>query len=848
MRSPVNHEKPIIQMLQLNKCLAKTIKTSDGLKIPGITVETHCAIVGSVARELLSRMPGWLRANLFPQGCALIAAVHDLGKVSPGFQQKIYKSCGINLSLDVPENLDKIVGYHWAVSQAALEGCGNFIPEIAGRHHGMTPNAGMPNDEAYGGPGWQKVREELLNHLKIVLSEEFPTIVLVDIADVLSGLTTVADWIGSGSLFDGKEKKWQSLVSSALDNAGFIPPRVKKGLTFSEVFQFPPRDAQLRLIESVQHPGAYVIEAPMGLGKTEAALYAAYKALEENRATGIYFALPTQLTSDKIHERMKDFLKVILADDCKNKEALLLHGSAWLAETELGEDGSPGKSWFNSAKRGLLAPFAVGTIDQALMAVMNVKHGFVRTFGLAGKVVILDEVHSYDSYTGTILDALVKKLQALSCTVIILSATLTAGRRSQIIGSDNCNKIDNKSILYPLITAFPKDGTLSYHSVEREEDANVKIKIEHDDNSALEEAYRRAEMGQQVLWIENTVRDAQDIFKTIAARTASFGVDCGLIHSRYTKIDREKNETKWVNLFGKTVASERYKKGRILVGTQVLEQSLDIDADFLISRIAPTDMLFQRIGRLWRHRENDTIRPVGALREAWIISPTLNDCIMDQGFFGNYGKVYAPYVLCRTIAVWSNCETVALPGDIREMLEATYVEKHEEGNLANYLKAVIDIREKLSRLARIGLSKGGTTLPESKAATRYSELESGEVLIINSIQSIGDGVRLRLMDDTILELPKNAKSLSMRKQRHLAAILQRHIVRVPDYLLPQTPQNQLRWLEEYMYIGYGEESPVAVVKKGHDGVLRGFDGSETPLPNYSIDYDPEYGYIAQKTR
>ena len=121
----------------------------------------------------------------------------------------------------------------------------------------------------------------------------------------------------------------------------------------------------------------------MGLGKTEAALYAAYRMLESRQASGIYFALPTQITSNKIFERFNCFLDRVLAEECQHR-SLLLHSNAWLLDTDMGEDGRPGGAWFNQAKRGLLAPFAVGTIDQALMAAMNVKHGFVRAFGLAG--------------------------------------------------------------------------------------------------------------------------------------------------------------------------------------------------------------------------------------------------------------------------------------------------------------------------------------------------------------------------------------------------------------------------------------------------------------------------------
>ena len=188
----------------------------------------------------------------------------------------------------------------------------------------------------------------------------------------------------------------------------------------------------------------------MGMGKTEAALYAAYRMLEQGKAGGIYFALPTQLTSNKIHDRVNAFLSRILLQDSP-QAPLLLHGKAWLktfSEQEMGEDAAPGKPWFQSGKRGLLAPFAVGTIDQALMAVIRVRHSAVRAFWLAGKVVIIDEIHSYDTYTGTIVDKLVTLLRDLHCTVIILSATLTQSRRAAFLGAHQPVRTD-----YPLITA-----------------------------------------------------------------------------------------------------------------------------------------------------------------------------------------------------------------------------------------------------------------------------------------------------------------------------------------------------------------------------------------------------------
>ena len=401
------------------------------------------------------------------------------------------------------------------------------------------------------------------------------------------GLTTVADWIGSGRFFDRPEETWEDKIDMALDEAGFVIPGFRHGLSFSEVFGFSPRGAQEQFFKQISGPGVYILEAPMGIGKTEAALYAAYQLLDKGKAGGVYFALPTQLTSNKIYERFNQFLDVILSSDCTHR-ALLLHANAWLVQTDMGEEGRPGGAWFNQSKRGLLAPFAVGTIDQALMAAMNVKHGFVRAFGLAGKVVILDEVHTYDTYTGTIIDALLELLVQLDCTVLILSATLNKKRRETLLG------LATRKENYPLITAVPKEKFRNNNdiihelAVTAEHTKKVKIVLQKNQDEAIEEVSRRAEQGQQILWIENTVDEAQQRYLDIAARAFGVGIDCGLLHSRFTVEDRQRIEDKWVRLYGKDghLQGERQQRGRILVGTQVLEQSLDIDADFLVSRFA----------------------------------------------------------------------------------------------------------------------------------------------------------------------------------------------------------------------------------------------------------------------
>jgi len=848
-----NSAESIGTVLPLNQCLAKSRKTNLNTVLPGRLVLSHCHVVGEVARAMILRMPGWLREDLFQDGSELIAAAHDVGKVSPTFQNKIYSNLAqrnesvLSLLKEFNPDLEKNWKGHGGVSQASVsaENVGKFIPEILGQHHGFSPDLSQyqATSGVFGGQLWHEHRLDLLAQLKDKLNVDFP-IVKSDLqAKVLSGLTSVADWIGSGALFDDpSDDNWLPLVDRALDEAGFVKPQLKSGLSFTDVFGFTPKDTQVKLIEATNQPGVYILEAPMGLGKTEAALYVAYQLIEKGLATGLYFALPTQLTSDKIHERVNQFLERILDEDSPHKKALLVHGNAKLKQFVMGEEGNPGGAWFAQGKRGILAPFAVGTIDQALMSVMNVKHGFVRTFGLAGKVVILDEVHSYDSYTGTILDSLVSALRQLHCTVIILSATLTLERRAKLLGETP------SQTGYPLITAQANNTGLKEIAVAKISD--VCVNIHHKNSqSSFEEALNRASQGQQVLWIENTVNEAQLAYKKLGDRAQSLGIDCGLLHSRFTKENRATNEDKWVTLFGKEGVSSRTKHGRILVGTQVLEQSLDIDADFLITRIAPTDMLLQRLGRLWRHA--NPLRAPSAKREAWIISPELDLAISNpKSAFGASANVYAPYVLCRTLQVWQGLAEVNLPSDIRSLIEATYASQDEEEDMLKHRHQLEITCAKLQSLALRGLSKGGTTLSEESAQTRHSELESTDVLLIRSYQQdqAKQGTWVTLLNNQKLWVPNNGRSLPSNQWRELSATLMQNTLKVTDYLAPSAVSRlQVKWLADYFYLGkpeLEENVPLRVAIVDQSGAVKSINNVNND--SYSIEYDEIKGYQASK--
>lgn len=864
MQRGIKHASREIETLPYSACPAKTYQTVDGRVIPGRSVREHCRIVGEVARALIQRYPEPMRSALFPEHSPLIAACHDIGKVSPAFVEKIRRACteGTNAlaPLPVEPTLEIQWGGHAGVSQVATEAlqAPRWVPEILGQHHGFSPQvAGKKADaEVFGGASWQRERSALLSDLKTQLAMEWPEIASTADARLLAGLTTVADWIGSGDGFEDPSLTWQKNIEPALNQAGFVTPTYQAGLSFQQVFNFSPRPAQQQLINAVSSPGVYVLEAPMGLGKTEAALYAAYNLLQEQQATGIYFALPTQLTSNRIYKRFNDFLGRILDPACPNRRALLLHGKSWLLETEMGEEGRPGGAWFSQTKRGLLAPFAVGTVDQALMAAMNVKHGFVRAFGLAGKVVILDEVHSYDAYTGTLLDALVDLLHSLHCTVIILSATLIKERRAELLRKDLISQA------YPLVTAIRNQSAVQELPVVPPQNIEIGISLVQDDKLAVREALDRASLGQQVLWIENTVGEAQQRFLDLASRARELGAACGLLHSRFTAADRQRIEKHWVDLFGKEGWTQRPEQGRILVGTQVLEQSLDIDADFLVSRWAPTDMLLQRLGRLWRHAE--TPRAKTASCQAWFLAPDLTSAVQaPTETFGSTAFVYAPYVLCRSLEVWLARDRLVLPRDTRDLLEDTYNNREEQGPMARWLHELDHGtsghhhrkgRLALKQLARIGLAQNGKTLPEAKAQTRYSEGDNHEVLLLRSVRYIADEkiARLTLLDEQEVDLPTQRHRLGNDDWKKLTARLMQWMVpvRAADSPMPLARDTMQK-------LGFGlcfnlgdptwsdDESLLRLAIVERTGQLTGLHGA-TVHEKHRLEYHPDIGYLIRK--
>ena len=695
------------------KFWAKT--TDDGQ--PGISVYEHMINVGCVARCLAETTPELLkRFELLAPIAGALAALHDLGKISPGFQQKCEKWLIANKLATVAKNGNWLGGTetdHGKASHAAIQdflhtvGCPRnaamHIATVLGAHHGrikfkpeprgIKPPLIAPISEERSGVDWQAERNQCALRVWDYFGvQETPVGLTGDSAAIwwLAGLTTVADWIGSDERFflpSANASNPAECASLAIGTIGLTPPAIVPGLTFEQLFAFVPNDIQTKTLATITGPGVYVIEAPMGMGKTEAALGAAYQLLVSGKANGIYFALPTQATSNRIHLRMNEFLNRI-APSVGNSR--LIHGNSWLVNNALDEfkpsrsaseasehDARNGRDWFASAKRALLAPFGVGTVDQALLGVVAAKHFFVRHFALAGKVVIIDEVHSYDVYTGALVDVLVKTLERLGCTVIILSATLTGKRRAQLLAATE-SIAAQESQPYPLLSGRAEQ--IPFLPVAATPPTSKPIVVEFTKaDKVLDEAIAVANAGGAVLLICNTVGSAQQQFLRLQQQTDS-RIKLGLLHSRMIYSHREKREEEWMTRLGKGGAD---RCGSILVSTQVVEQSVDLDADLLITELAPTDMLLQRLGRLWRHERKG--RPVDAPRICIVEEEKTLDELREMkpkaivSALGGKAFVYAPYVLLRTLEEWrKQTDGIAIPGQIRELIEHTYHDRDDE--------------------------------------------------------------------------------------------------------------------------------------------------------------------------
>lgn len=464
-------------------------------------------------------------------------------------------------------------------------------------------------------------------------------------------------------------------------------------------------------------PGLLIIEAPMGNGKTEASLLCAEVMAAKSGAGGVAYLLPTMATSNAMFSRVEEWLKTVPDSKGGSMQSMqLLHskaslnpdysklrswGSTWMGDEAEAyvEEGVIAHQWFAGKKRGLLSSFVVGTVDQLLMAALKVKHVQLRHLGLAGKVVVVDEVHAYDAYMNTYLDRILTWLGAYGVPTILLSATLPANRRGELIrayrGKDRKSARNNsrrKDIpqapceesgcpAYPLITAVTYTGSLDQGMYRMCEDlsagTNVIVQeMEDDDRALVAQLNDLLSDGGCACVLRDTVSRAQSAYQKLRK---AFGVSCvKLVHSRFIAVDRMRNDAELLCLLGPDSDSRPDKL--IVVGTQVIEQSLDIDFDVMITDIAPIDLLLQRMGRLHRHQrgEGQSHRPE-KLRQArcyvvgvedWSEAPPR----LAKGIDSVYPKalLWRSMLALRTKADGSDAATINLPHDIAMLVGLVY--------------------------------------------------------------------------------------------------------------------------------------------------------------------------------
>jgi CRISPR-associated endonuclease/helicase Cas3 len=434
--------------------------------------------------------------------------------------------------------------------------------------------------------------------------------------------------------------------------------------------------------------GLMVVEAPMGVGKTEAALLAAEIYAKKAGRAGVFFALPTQATSDGIFPRFLDWIEKL--DEFMTHSLRLAHGKAQfndlyneLKKTDDSEsfdsvqidvDSQEDRSaivhsWFEGNKKSMLADFVVGTVDQLLLMALKQRHLMLRHLGLAGKVVIVDECHAYDAYMSQYLQMALKWLGVYGVPVIVLSATLPLKKRKELVGAylgmseKHISRLDapwGDNVSYPLIT-FTDGKDVNQIQADIDSTSLRRLEIKPLDSKDIEDKLEELlESGGCAGVIVNTVRRAQCFARRLKQRFGSENVL--LVHSAFIAPDRIKRERRFLDQMGK----KGIRKLKIVVGTQVLEQSLDFDVDVMITDLAPMDLLLQRMGRLQRHERKRPKR----------FSTATCYVMESQGELEDGAKaIYGEYLLARTKHYLP--ASIELPGDIPALVQSVYDEEIE---------------------------------------------------------------------------------------------------------------------------------------------------------------------------
>lgn len=631
-------------------------------------------------RERLSHLAGRPLDEETLERLAYLAFLHDCGKVNRGFQARSNPRAPIVGHIKplaaifgrTPDPSLKAEGYA-ALDAERLsmwgEGVTGLLDAIFS-HHGRP----WPVDELGVGQGryWRVGADgepvAALFQLRRAADSRFPRALDESVPPVpqensfihaVAGLVQLSDWIASSdwrrARSEKSEAEWarQQLERIGLDPAPWRHPRGVGRPSFREIFDETPYPAQE--VTSAFSGQLVILESETGSGKTEAALYRFARLFAAGTVDGLYFALPTRTAAVQIHRRVGEFMEKYWG---RVQPPNVLAVPGYLEEDDKGslpaasdsldgpeQDERRKPVWASEhPKRYFSALVSVGTIDQALLAALRVKHSHLRAAMLMRHLLVVDEVHASDPYMRGLLLQLLRDHLAAGGHALLLSATLGAEVRDAYLTAATGERLQDLAPVpidraiartYPLVTATNgrrlEEKCVS--SETREKCVRVQQLPAMDDAEAIARlALEAARAGAKVLVVRNSVVGAIEV--QLALEHAARGEPSELAylfqlagrstlhHGRFAREDRRALDGAVERWLGKS----RSAGGMVVVGTQTLEQSLDIDADMLVTDLCPVDVLLQRIGRLHRHQRSigsgeDQRPPAFDTPSAWVLTP-----------------------------------------------------------------------------------------------------------------------------------------------------------------------------------------------------------------------------------
>lgn len=546
-----------------------------------------------------------------------------------------------------------------------------------------------------------------------------------DASWLLAGFCILTDWLGSNRDYFPYRPAPTNLeqylhdiavpqARRAITASGLLPVSASQFKGIPHLFDFikapTPLQAACLELPLPDGPQLHILEDVTGAGKTEAAFILLSRLMASGNADGAYIALPTMATANAMYRRTAKVYRKLFLEHTHMPSLVLAHGSRRLdsqfsnslihaaylpSEGEYERDEFDAEARCNAwladnNKKALLAHVGVGTIDQALLAVLQSRHQSLRLLGLVGKVLLIDEVHASDAYMHTLLCQLLRMHARAGGSAILLSATIPGSMREELIrawdgrGREHSN--ESHMAPYPMLTSVTPDSEPDFLPVATREAVRrtLSFQLVHDPEAVQQWILEQTNHGKCVAWIRNTVNDAIKAWRALSSELGSDRVI--LFHARFALGDRLDIENSVLTRFGPK-SSKWTRQGMVVVATQVIEQSLDLDFDEMVSDLAPIDLLIQRAGRLCRHqRDTDGNQldehALGDQRGEpclHVLSPAPGTDVHEKWLrqlLPGTGTVYPDHgQLWLTAHELEQRKTLRIPEDLREVIESVYGEE-----------------------------------------------------------------------------------------------------------------------------------------------------------------------------